>query len=72
MKEIKQFVAKRKSYKRDEGTMGFHDYVTVKEDFTEFVERVTKACETVNGKILNISYPNEDIAVIVIRYKDGE
>ena len=29
-------------------------------------------CETVNGKILNVSYPNEDIAVIVIRYKNGE
>ena len=49
-----------------------HDYVMIKEDFTEFVERVTKACETVNGKILNISYPSEDVAVIVIRYKDGE
>lgn len=72
MKKIEQIVVKRESHKRDEGTMGFHDYVTVKEDFTEFVERVTKACETVNGKILNISYPNEDIAVIVIRYKDGE
>lgn len=72
MKKIKQIVVKRESHKRDEGTMGFHDYVTVKEDFTEFVEMVTKACETVNGKILNISYPNEDIAVIVIRYKDGE
>ena len=72
MKKIKQFVAKRKSYKIDEGTMGFHDYVAVKEDFTEFVERVTKACETVDGKILNISYPSEDVAVIVIRYKDGE
>lgn len=72
MKEIKQIVVKRESHKRDEGTMGFHDYVMVKEDFAEFVERVTKACETVNGKILNISYPNEDIAVIVIRYKNRE
>ena len=72
MKKIEQIVVKRESHKIDEGTMGFHDYVMVKEYFDEFVERVTKACETVNGKILNISYPNEDIAVIVIRYKDGE
>lgn len=72
MKKIEQVVVKRESHKRDEGTMGFHDYVMIKEDFAEFVERVTKACETVNGKILNISYPSEDVAVIVIRYNDGE
>ena len=72
MKKIEQIVVKRESHKRDEGPMGFHDYVMVKEDFAEFVDRTTKVCETVNGKILNVSYPNEDIAVIVIRYKNGE
>ena len=72
MKKIKQIVVKRESHKIDEGTMGFHDYVTVKEDFAKFVDRVTNTCKTVDGKILNISYPNEDIAVIVIRYKNGE
>lgn len=56
---------------RDEGTMGFHDYVTVKEDFNKFVDRVTEACETVNGKFLGVSYPNEDTAVILYRWSDG-
>ena len=32
MKKIEQIVVKRESHKRDEGTMGFHDYVMVKED----------------------------------------
>ena len=51
--------------------MGFHDYVTVKEDFNKFVDRVTEVCETVNGKFLGVSYPNEDTAVILYRWSDG-
>ena len=58
---------KRQQYARDE-----NGNKIVEEDFAEFVDRTTKVCETVNGKILNVSYPNEDIAVIVIRYKNGE
>lgn len=72
MQKLKQMVIKRESHNRDEGIMGFHDYVTVKEDFNKFVDRVTEVCETVDGKFLSVSYPNEDIAVIVIRYKNGE
>lgn len=72
MQKLKQMVIKRESHNRNEGTMRFHDYVIVKENFNKFVDRVTKVCETVNGKILNVSYPNEDVAVIVIRYKNGE
>ena len=52
MEKLKQMVVMRESHERDEGTMGFHDYVTVKEDFNKFVDRVTEACETVNGKFL--------------------
>ena len=44
---------------------------TVKEDFNKFVDRVTEACETVNGKFLGVSYPNEDTAVILYRWSDG-
>ena len=33
--------------------------------------RVTEACETVNGKFLGVSYPNEDTAVILYRWSDG-
>ena len=41
MEKLKQMVVMRESHERDEGTMGFHDYVTVKEDFNKFVDRVT-------------------------------
>ena len=75
MQKLKQMVEKVQlngsTPQRDEGTMGFHDYVTVKEDFNKFVDRVTEACETVNGKFLGVSYPNEDTAVILYRWSDG-
>lgn len=54
MQKLKQMVVMRENHERDEGTMGFHDYVTVKEDFNKFVDRVTEACETVNGKFLGV------------------
>lgn len=34
---IKQAIIERKSTQVDEGTMGFHDYETVKEDIETFV-----------------------------------
>lgn len=71
MQKLKQMVVMRENHERDEGTMEFHDYVTVKEDFNKFVDRVTEACETVNGKFLGVSYPNEDTAVILYRWSDG-
>ena len=55
MQKLKQMVVMRENHERDEGTMGFHDYVTVKEDFNKFVDRVTEACETVSGKFLGVS-----------------
>ena len=30
MQKLKQMVVMRENHERDEGTMGFHDYVTVK------------------------------------------
>lgn len=29
MQKLKQMVVMRESHERDEGTMGFHDYVTI-------------------------------------------
>lgn len=70
MQKLKQIVVMRENHETDEGTMGFHDYVTVKEDFNKFVDRVTEACETVEGKFLSVSYPNEDAAVILYKPTD--
>lgn len=71
MQKLKQIIVKRNSTERDEGTMGFHNYITVKEDFDQFVERVSEACENVDGKFLSVSYPNEDIAVILYMWSNG-
>lgn len=71
MQKLKQMVVMRENHERDEGTMGFHDYVEKKEDFSEFVGRVTDACEAVDGKILSVSYPSEDVAVILYKWSDG-
>ena len=40
-------------------------------DFEQFVERVSKACDNVDGKFLSVSYPNEDLAVILYRWSNG-
>ena len=65
MSYIGQIIIKRESREVDEGTMGFHDYTTYKEDFLAFVNRVSSiANELENNRIINISYPSEDKAVI--------
>lgn len=71
MQKLKQLIVKRNSTERDEGTTGFHDYTTIKEYFEQFVARVSEACENVYGKFLSVSYPNEDIAVILYRWSNG-
>ena len=67
---IKQKILYRKSKQVDEGTMGFTDLVTKKESISEFVDRVTKEANKIkpeNGEfIVSISYPNFDMAIIVI------
>lgn len=50
MKKIEQIVVKRESHKRDEGTMGFHDYVMVKEDFAESWIEQRKFVKQLMGK----------------------
>ena len=62
---IEQIIINRDNKTIDEGTMGFHDYVSHKEDFGKFVKRVSKtANELKDKKVLNINYPTEDIAII--------
>lgn len=66
MKHVGQILVARGERTIDEGTMGFHDYVTHKEDFAVFIDRVSKiANELENKKVISISYPSEDIAIIV-------
>lgn len=65
--EINQTIVAREIQKVDYGTMGFPDYVTEKENFVKFASRVTKIANDINKdncKVLGISYPTEDIAVI--------
>ena len=49
--------------------MGFHDYVTHKEPIEEFSERVLKCANEICGKVINIAYPTEDLAIIVYKEK---
>lgn len=67
MQNLKQMVVKRNI----EDPMDSHNCVVEKEDFNEFIARVTETCETVNGKFLSVSYPNEDTAVILYRWSNG-
>lgn len=59
MQKLKQMVVRREVYP------------TTKEDFEKFVDRVSEACDKVDGKFLNVSYPNEDVAVILYKWSDG-
>lgn len=66
---IKQVIIKRSSKTVDEGIMGFPDYTTHKEQFEEFSERVLKCANDVCGKVINIAYPTEDLAIIIYKEK---
>lgn len=71
--EIKQILISRDSYTIDEGTMGFHDYTTHKEDIKSFIDNVSRVANDLKHKcdceIINISYINEDLASIIYRKK---
>lgn len=71
--EIKQALVSRDSYTIDEGTMGFHDYTTHKEDMKSFIDSVSSVANDLEHKcdceIINISYINEDLASIIYRKK---
>lgn len=64
---IKQLIVTRKSRTYDNGEMGFSDYVTEYESFSDFVDRVTEKANKLKY-VVSISYPNMKVAIIV--YKD--
>lgn len=66
---IKQAFIERRNKTVDEGTMGFHDYTTHKEPIIEFLERVSRHANEISGKVINIAYPTEDLAIIVYKEK---
>ena len=73
MQKLKQMVVMRENHEPETREQwDFTIMLTVKEDFSiNLLDRVTEACETVNGKFLGVSYPNEDTAVILYRWSDG-
>lgn len=64
---IKQLIMIRKRRTYDDGVMGFSDYVTEYEDFSYFVDRITKKANELKN-VISISYP--DINIAIITYKD--
>lgn len=66
---IKQVIIERKSTQVDRGMMDFHDYETEKEDIETFCFRVEEYANRIIGKVINIAYPNEDLAIIVYKEK---
>lgn len=65
---IFQRVISRKCRQVDEGCIGFRDYVSQYEPFGEFVYNVSKEanviCSDSLSKVLSISYPNTEMAII--------
>jgi hypothetical protein len=67
---IHQVTEKRESYTVDEGTMGFHDYITkYRMSFEEFVNSITQKYNLLDIEIISISYPDESKAVVVYKNK---
>lgn len=50
--------------------MGFDDYTLKKEPMKDFCLRVSNEANKIDGKIINISYPSEDLAIIIYKYKN--
>lgn len=68
---IHQAIEERKSRVVDEGTMGFHDYVTKYDiSFGDFVNMVTEKYNRPDMKVISIGYPNTTKAVVV--YEDTQ
>lgn len=65
---IKQIFIKRDTYQVDEGCMGFTDWVTKQENMEKFMEKVEEKANSLNGKVINISYLSEG-AIIVYKEK---
>lgn len=74
---IKQKCIKRKKVTVNKGVFGENDYVSHIEEFDDFVNRVTKKANKINGKIINIQYTkrdkakHSDVAIIVYKTKNN-
>lgn len=67
---FKQSIEFRKKRTVDKGTMGFSDYETVYDlTFSEWVNTITEKYNKDNIKIINISYINDETAIIVYKEK---
>ena len=68
---ILQKIINRKSWIKNEGTMGFNDYVTKYEDFEDFTLTVAMEASKIDKskylELINISYPDNYKAVIIYR-----
>ncbi len=60
--KVKQKIVERASRTIDKGTIGFHDYEEIKEEYVTFIDRVTAIMNDLNATI--VAYPNKDIAII--------
>lgn len=69
---IKQIILERNKKYVNEGTMDFDDYILKKEPMKDFCLRVNDEANNIDGKIINISYPSEDLAIIVYKNKIKE
>lgn len=69
---IKQIILERNKKYVNEGTMGFDDYTLKKEPMKDFCLRVSNEANNIDGKIINICYPSEDLAIIVYKNKIKE
>lgn len=66
---LHQIIEERPSKNMNTGTMGFNDYETVFTlTFEQFVSQITEKYNKPNIKVINISYLNQALAVVV--YKD--
>ena len=73
MKKVEQFLVERTSKTVDNGIMGFHDYETEYQPYEDFMSNVTNEANrllTKGYKLLNISYPSLNLAVIVCICKE--
>lgn len=73
MKKVKQFLVERTSKTVDNGIMRFHNYETEYQPYKDFMSNVTNEANRLLAKgykLLNISYPSLNLAVIVCICKE--
>lgn len=73
MKKVEQFLVERTSSTVDDGYMGFSDYKTKYQPYEDFMSNVTNEANHLLAKgykLLNISYPSSNLAVIVCICKE--